>query len=168
MVEYKTKTKQNASLSKYSWTVTHSTAPATLLAQSLFIIRNPRQVTNIHLWYISTLILRLKTEKVEQTDGWVCQTATTQTQRNQSQSTDHWHVATRQTKLSSVMAIGLFTSLFKTYFNKTHTNLFILFLSIQCGGYIWMHITTLPQKVINMSKLCLLCRAACSVSHWIH
>lgn len=41
------------------------TAPATLLAQSPFLIRNPRQVTNTlyRLWYIGTLILRWKNRK---------------------------------------------------------------------------------------------------------
>lgn len=41
------------------------TAPATSLAQSPFLIRNPRQVTNTlyHLWYVGALILRWKNRK---------------------------------------------------------------------------------------------------------
>lgn len=44
MLEYKNKTK--CVTVQLLMDLTRNTAPATLLAQSLFIIRNPRQVTN--------------------------------------------------------------------------------------------------------------------------
>lgn len=140
------------SLSKHLWTAAHNTAPVTLLAQSRFIIRNPRQVTNTlyHLWYISALIPRWKNRKTQsrQTDGCARQQLSLQTHHRTSlRKTDRWNVATQHDKQNWKLQTCCWTGacydtfLFMANLNKTQHNIIICVFSSNVVDVIFYIIT---------------------------